>query len=70
MSPEIELPANYMELLEVLNARIAGTRVQAQRTVNTLVIELYWSLGRGILGRKRPRGGEAESLGGWPRTWL
>lgn len=42
MSPEIELPANYVELLEAMKARISGARAQAQRTVNTLVAALEW----------------------------
>lgn len=56
VSPEIDLPANYVELLEALKARIAGARVQAQRTVNTLAIELYWSLGRDIIARQEAQG--------------
>lgn len=56
VSPEIEQPADYTELLEALKARIAGARVHAQRSVNTLVIELYWSLGRDIIGRQAAQG--------------
>lgn len=56
VSPEIDLPVNYLELLEAMKARIAGARVQAQRTVNALVIELYWSLGRDIIGRQEAQG--------------
>lgn len=56
VSPEIDLPANYVELLEALKARIAGARVQAQRTVNALVIDLYWSLGRDIIARQEAQG--------------
>lgn len=56
VSPEIDLPANYVELLEALKARIAGARVQAQRTVNALAIELYWSLGRDIIARQEAKG--------------
>lgn len=56
VSPEIDLPANYVDLLEALKARIAGARVQAQRTVNALVIELYWSLGRDIIARQEAQG--------------
>lgn len=51
VSSEIDLPANYADLLEELKARISGARIQAQRTVNTLVIELYWSLDRDIMLR-------------------
>jgi predicted nuclease of restriction endonuclease-like (RecB) superfamily len=56
VSSEIELPADYAELLEALKSRIAGARIQAQRTVNTLVIELYWSLGKDIIARQASQG--------------
>jgi predicted nuclease of restriction endonuclease-like (RecB) superfamily len=56
VSSEIELPADYAELLEALKSRIAGSRIQAQRTVNTLVIELYWSLGKDIIARQAIQG--------------
>jgi len=56
VSSEIELPADYAELLEDLKTRIAGARLHAQRTVNTLVIELYWSLGKDILARQASQG--------------
>jgi predicted nuclease of restriction endonuclease-like (RecB) superfamily len=56
VSSEIDLPADYAELLEALKTRISGARIHAQRTVNTLVIELYWSLGRDIIGRQAREG--------------
>lgn len=56
VSSEIELPADYAELLEALKTRIAGARIQAQRAVNTLVIELYWSLGKDIIARQASQG--------------
>ena len=57
MSPsEIDLPAGYNQLLESLKNRVRGARTQAQRTVNTLLIELYWSLGRDILARQDQQG--------------
>ncbi|GAB3552068.1 hypothetical protein GCM10027404_22140 [Arthrobacter tumbae] len=56
VSSEIDLPADYGDLLEALKARIAGARIQAQRTVNSLVIELYWSLGKDILARQTSQG--------------
>lgn len=71
VSSEIELPADYAELLEALKTRIAGARIRAQRTVNTLVIELYWSLGKDIIARQtslaryqqhRPRPARQSSL--------
>ncbi|MDQ1060408.1 putative nuclease of restriction endonuclease-like (RecB) superfamily [Arthrobacter globiformis] len=56
VSSEIDLPADYADLLEELKTRISGARIHAQRTVNTLVIELYWSLGRDIIVRQESQG--------------
>lgn len=56
MSSEIDLPADYADLLEALKTRISGARIHAQRTVNTLVIELYWSLGKDIIARQERQG--------------
>jgi predicted nuclease of restriction endonuclease-like (RecB) superfamily len=44
------------DLLEELKTRISGARIHAQRTVNTLVIELYRSLGRDIIVRQESQG--------------
>lgn len=55
-SSEIDLPAGYDQLLESLKNRVHGARTQAQRTVNTLLIELYWSLGSDILTRQEQQG--------------
>ena len=57
MAPsEIDLPAGYDQLLESLKNRVHGARTQAQRTVNTLLIQLYWSLGSDILTRQEQQG--------------
>jgi predicted nuclease of restriction endonuclease-like (RecB) superfamily len=45
-----------VELLEALKIRVTDARTQAQRTVNTLLIELYWSLGKDILARQERQG--------------
>ncbi|WP_427132311.1 DUF1016 N-terminal domain-containing protein [Pseudarthrobacter sp. S9] len=55
-SSEIDLSAGYADLLEILKTRVANVRVQAQRTVNALLIELYWSLGNDILDRQDRQG--------------
>jgi predicted nuclease of restriction endonuclease-like (RecB) superfamily len=55
-SSEIDLPADYVELLEALRRRVTDARTQAQRTVNMLLIELYWSLGKDILTRQESQG--------------
>lgn len=56
VSSEIDLPVDYADLLESLKTRISGARIHAQRTVNTLVIELYWSLGQDIIARQERQG--------------
>ncbi len=43
-------------MLESLKTRVKGARIQAQRTVNKLAIELYWSLGKDILARQDRQG--------------
>ncbi|RAX14898.1 DUF1016 family protein [Pseudarthrobacter sp. AG30] len=55
-SSEIDLPADYAELLESLKKRVRSARTQAQRTVNALAIELYWSLGKDIIIRQDKQG--------------
>jgi predicted nuclease of restriction endonuclease-like (RecB) superfamily len=55
-SSDIALPADYADLLEALKTRVANARTQAQRTVNALLIELYWSLGKDILARQDTQG--------------
>ncbi len=57
-SSEIDLPADYAELLVSLKHRVKDARIQARRTVNTLLIELYSSLGRDILSPRHARLGE------------
>ncbi len=50
MSPStLELPDNYLSLLQDLKARVQTVRFRAQRAVNTGLIELYFSIGRRIL---------------------
>lgn len=66
VSSEIELPADYAELLEAMKTRIAGARLRAQQTVNTSVIELYRSLARTLSPVRRDKAGGQESSGGWP----
>lgn len=55
-SSEIDLPADYAELLESLKKRVRSARILAQRTVNSLAIELYWSLGKDIILRQDRQG--------------
>ncbi|MGY4543631.1 putative nuclease of restriction endonuclease-like (RecB) superfamily [Arthrobacter sp. UYNi723] len=55
---DLALPADYTDLLGELKNRVRAARNTALRTVNTQLIELYWSIGRTILERQ-----EVESWG-------
>jgi hypothetical protein len=55
---DLALPTGYTVLLGELKERVRTARTTALRTVNTQLIELYWSIGRTILERQ-----EAESWG-------
>lgn len=55
---DLALPTGYTDLLGELKNRVRDARTKALRTVNTLLIELYWSIGRIILERQ-----EVESWG-------
>lgn len=47
-----ELPG-YGELLEALKTRIRGAQVRAALAANRELIELYWDVGRAIVGRQQ-----------------
>lgn len=55
---DLALPIGYTDLLGELKNRVLAARTKALRTVNTQLIELYWSIGRIILERQ-----EVESWG-------
>lgn len=42
-------PTGYSELLMDLKGQVRSPRAKAVRTVNTLLIELHWSISHGIL---------------------
>ncbi|MFC9334290.1 hypothetical protein [Arthrobacter sp. NPDC057009] len=69
VSSEIDLPADYADLLEELKTRISGAWIHAQRTVNTLIIELHCSLGRDIIVRQESPGWGVASSAAWLRIW-
>lgn len=54
---ELDLPANYGILIEDLKRQVRAARLTAQRTVNTELIELYWSIGHALR--------EATARHGW-----
>lgn len=49
---DLALPAGYSDLLGELKNRVRAARAKALRTVNTQLMELYWSIGRTILERQ------------------
>jgi predicted nuclease of restriction endonuclease-like (RecB) superfamily len=55
---DLALPTGYTDLLGELKARVRAARTKALRTVNTQLIELYWSIGKTVLERQ-----EVESWG-------
>jgi predicted nuclease of restriction endonuclease-like (RecB) superfamily len=52
----IALPDGYPEFLGALKRRVRDAQLRAHRTVNTQLIELYWSLGRAILTEQEEQG--------------
>lgn len=48
-SQDVALPADYTQFLADLKERGRSARVGAQRTVNTSLINLYWSIENRIL---------------------
>lgn len=55
-SAELALPEDYRQTLEKLKHRVAQAQVQAQRTINNELIQLYWSIGNEILARQKQQG--------------
>ena len=49
----LSLPEGYSDLLATLKERVRAARVTALRTVNTQLIELYWSIGKTVLERQQ-----------------
>ena len=52
-SRALSLPEGYTDLLATLKDRVRAARVTALRTVNTQLIELYWSIGKTVLERQQ-----------------
>ncbi|MFJ6537692.1 YhcG family protein [Paenarthrobacter sp. NPDC091711] len=52
-SSALALPADYSDLLDALKERVRRARQTALRTVNTQLIELYWSIGKTVMERQQ-----------------
>ncbi len=53
---DLVLPDGYAQTLDSLKRRVRDARIQAQRTVNTQLIELYWNIGSEILTQQDRQG--------------
>lgn len=62
-SGEISLPDDYPAFLGELKERVRGARLQTLRRVNTDLLGLYWSIGRGILARQQVQGWGSGVMG-------
>ena len=47
-SRDMDLPDGYVDLLEDLKAAVKAARTKALRTINTQLIELYWTIGQEV----------------------
>jgi predicted nuclease of restriction endonuclease-like (RecB) superfamily len=53
---DLALPTGYTDLLGELKSRVRFARTKALRTVNTQLIELYWSIGHDISSQQESQG--------------
>ncbi|WP_400160609.1 DUF1016 N-terminal domain-containing protein [Arthrobacter sp. BPSS-3] len=53
---DLTLPTGYIDLLGELKNRVRAARTRALRTVNTQLIELYWSIGRDVSAQQEQQG--------------
>ena len=61
-SPVPALPDDYAAVLADLKAKVLSAHAKAQRTVNTQLIALYWSIGKAILNRQSAAGWGAKVI--------
>jgi hypothetical protein len=53
---DLALPTGYTDLLGELKDRVRAARTKALRTVNTQLIELYWSTGQAVRVQQEQQG--------------
>jgi predicted nuclease of restriction endonuclease-like (RecB) superfamily len=53
---DLALPSDYTDLLGGLKERVRAARSRALRTVNTQLIELYWSIGNDLRSQQENQG--------------
>ncbi|GAA4391873.1 DUF1016 N-terminal domain-containing protein [Brevibacterium pityocampae] len=61
-SADVALPDGYRHTLEALKQRVHQAQTRAQRTVNTELIQLYWSIGKEILLRQEQQGWGSKTI--------
>jgi predicted nuclease of restriction endonuclease-like (RecB) superfamily len=59
---EIDVPADYLTVLEAIKDDVRAARRRALRVVNTELLELYWQIGRTILDRQEAEGWGAKVI--------
>ncbi|SFV24952.1 PDDEXK nuclease domain-containing protein [Micrococcus terreus] len=62
-TPAVPLPDDYAPLLESLKHRVRQAQATARRTVNTELVNLYWSIGHEILIRQDRQGWGSNVVG-------
>ena len=62
MGNDIDVPADYITVLEAIKDDVRTARRQALRVVNTELLELYWRIGRTILDRQGTDGWGAKVI--------
>ena len=58
----IDVPADYVTVLEAIKHDVRTARRQALRVVNTGLLELYWRIGRTIVDRQASAGWGARVI--------
>lgn len=53
---DLALPAGYTDLLGELKNRVRAARATILRTINTQLIELYWSIGQEVSAQQESQG--------------
>ncbi len=55
-------PAQYAEVLSRLKTEVRAAQLQAQRTVNSALLELFWTIGHEILAQQQALGWGAKVI--------
>lgn len=61
-SADVALPDGYRHTLEALKQRVHQAQTRAQRTVNTELVQPYWSIGKEILLRQEQQGWGSKTI--------